>query len=324
MKKLLTLALVMTIGLMTSSCLFEGKDKEGESSKTVSKKEAQKIAEEYANVKVKSVKKQDGLYKIIVDQGANAKKGAKEQAVYVSLNGEMLFGQASSIEEIEESKKKAEEARKKELAQLPKSEKPVVEAFIMSYCPYGVQIVKGLLPVAETLGDKIDFEIKFVNYLMHGEKELDENLVQYCIDQEEPDKVLDYFNCFVKGTEPAECLKQANVNEIKINACVVKADQEFAITQNFKDEAKTNWKGSYPPFDVHKEENAKYGIKGSPGLVVNGKQISSPRDPASLLETICAGFENQPKECKASLSTASPAPGFSQATGGSSGGGCGG
>jgi hypothetical protein len=33
----------------------------------------------------------------------------------------------------------------------------------------------------ETLQDKIDFEIKFNTYAMHGEKELAEQLNQYCI-----------------------------------------------------------------------------------------------------------------------------------------------
>ena len=37
----------------------------------------------------------------------------------------------------------------------PKKEKPEVELFVMSHCPFGTQIEKGMLPVARLLGDKI-------------------------------------------------------------------------------------------------------------------------------------------------------------------------
>ena len=43
---------------------------------------------------------------------------------------------------------------------VPKSDKPLVELFVMAYCPYGTQAEKGLIPVIELLGDKIDASIK--------------------------------------------------------------------------------------------------------------------------------------------------------------------
>jgi len=49
----------------------------------------------------------------------------------------------------------------------------------MSYCPYGTQIEKGILPVINALGNKIKFSLKFVDYAMHGKKEIDENSRQY-------------------------------------------------------------------------------------------------------------------------------------------------
>jgi len=62
-----------------------------------------------------------------------------------------------------------------------KTDKPEVELFVMSYCPYGTQMEKGILPAFDTLGDTVDAELKFVDYAMHGEKEVKENLRQYCI-----------------------------------------------------------------------------------------------------------------------------------------------
>ena len=68
--------------------------------------------------------------------------------------------------------------------QLQKSDKPVVELFVMSHCPYGTQTEKGILPVVNLLEDKIDFSVKFVYYAMHGETELQEQTRQYCIQKE--------------------------------------------------------------------------------------------------------------------------------------------
>jgi predicted heme/steroid binding protein len=65
--------------------------------------------------------------------------------------------------------------------EIPKSDKPIVELFVMSYCPYGTQAEKGIIPVYELLGSKIDSSIKFVHYILHGEKETQENYRQICI-----------------------------------------------------------------------------------------------------------------------------------------------
>ncbi|MBU0906555.1 MAG: hypothetical protein KKD18_01225 [Nanoarchaeota archaeon] len=196
---------------------------------------------------------------------------------------------------------------------VPKSDKPVVELFVMSYCPYGTQIEKGILPVAELLGDKIDFEIKFVNYAMHGDKEVYENLNQYCIEKEQNDKFLDYMQCFLDKADGPGCITEAGINKAKLDACTKSADEEFAITENFNDQSK--WlSGRYPQFNTNQAENEEYGVRGSPTLIVNGKETSSGRDPASLLGTICAAFNNAPEECNTELSSASPSPGFGWTT----------
>ncbi len=178
----------------------------------------------------------------------------------------------------------------------------------MSYCPYGTQIEKGMLPVLEALGDKIDFELKFCDYAMHGEKELTENLLQYCIQKEQNDKLDDYLNCFLADGDSATCLNTAGINKSKINSCVTKADKEYKVSDNYKN--KVGWQGSYPSFDVNKIDNEKYSVGGSPTLIINGKEISSNRDPAGLLTTICGAFETPPQECQTVLSSASPSPGF--------------
>jgi hypothetical protein len=140
---------------------------------------------------------------------------------------------------------------------------------------------------------------------MHGEKELQENLVQYCVQKQEPKKLNAYLNCFLKEGKSADCLTE---NKINVSSCVTKSDKEFKVTENFTN--KVGWQGSFPPFDVDKNDNEKYGVQGSPTLIINGEEISTSRDSQSLLSTICSAFENAPDACQEKLSTTAPAPGF--------------
>jgi len=208
---------------------------------------------------------------------------------------------------------------------MAKTDKPVVEAFVMSYCPYGTQIEKGLIPVANLLKDKINFSVKFCDYAMHGKKEVDENLLQYCIQKEDNGNYLNYLACFLNASDSTGCLKTANVNADKVNACVKSADQQYQVTELYNDQSK--WiSGNYPPFNVYKDLNDKYGVQGSPTLVLNGVVMEGVgRDPASLLKAICSTYKTAPAECNQTLSSASPSAGFGYSTtdSASTGGGCG-
>jgi hypothetical protein len=196
---------------------------------------------------------------------------------------------------------------------IPKQDKPKVELFIMSHCPYGTQIEKGMIPVVETLGDKIDFDLKFVYYAMHGEVEVYEQLAQYCIEKEQNEKFIPYLKCFLQAGDSESCLTQIGIDQAKLKTCVDKTDKEFSVTDNLEDQA--SWlSGRFPLFDIDKTENEKYGVAGSPTLVVNGVQVSSGRDSASLLASVCAGFNEAPEECQVTLSSASPSAGFGYGT----------
>ena len=199
-------------------------------------------------------------------------------------------------------------------ANIPKNDKPIVEAFIMSHCPYGTQIEKGLLPVAQLLGDKIDFEIKFVYYAMHPTSgEVEEQLNQYCIQKEQKVKYLDYLTCFLGKTgtpeDGAECITETKINKATLSACTTATDAEFEVLDNLNDKSK--WmNGRFPQFNIHKAENDKYSVGGSPTLIINGAQAQAGRDSVSLLNAICAAFETAPEECNTQLEAGQPTPGF--------------
>ncbi len=192
---------------------------------------------------------------------------------------------------------------------MEKRDTPKVDLFIMSHCPYGTQMEKGMLPVVELLGNKIDFNIRFVYYAMHGEKEVKEQTAQYCIQKEQNEKFLPYLKCFLEAGNSEGCLIKANVDRTMLGVCVKKTDEEFNITANFNDNSK--WlSGRYPLFNTDAELNTKYNVGGSPTLVINDVEAAASRDPQSLLDAVCVGFKEKPVECNQLLSSAAYAAGF--------------
>jgi len=258
-------------------------------------------------VSIKEITEENGLYKVVVNTA-----NGQEIDSYMTQDGKYFFPQVMDIAEIEsqaQADQDQSDTQAVTAANVPKAEKASVELFVMSHCPYGTQMEKGLLPVLETLGDKVDFELKFCDYAMHGQKELDEELNQYCIQKNEPEKLASYLTCFLADGDGERCLGENKINVSRLNSCVASADSEYKVSELFADQS--TWRGgSYPQFNIFAEDNAKYGVSGSPSLVINGQLVSSGRDSATLLSTICAGYDNPPEECNTELASATPSPGF--------------
>ncbi len=255
---------------------------------------------------VKIVGEESGLYKLEVNY-----QGRKIDS-YVTKDGKKFFPQVFEMTPATSTAAAADDSAKQATAtEVPKTDKPSVELFVMSYCPYGTQIEKGILPAIQALGNKIDFKLKFVSYTMHGDKENQENLRQYCIDKDQSGKFQSYLSCFLNASDSAGCLKSNGIDENKVTSCMAATAKQFDVTG-------TN-------FAVQKADNDKYGVQGSPTLVINGTTASSARDSASLLKTICSAFNNAPAECQKTLSSSAPAAGFgtgNDTSGGSAAAGC--
>lgn len=315
---LIALAVLVVLGFITTMSLRKDEPKKSEvkPGKTLNVEEASAKAEEFINTflmssgstaKVKEVVSEYGMYKLSIDITSDVVES------YLTKDGKLFFPQALNIDEITaESQAPAAGTAPVSATVSNKTAKPVIELFVMSHCPFGTQMEKGILPVVDLLGDKIDFEIKFNNYAMHGEKELVEQLNQYCIQKEQADKYSDYLSCFLGAGDSEACRKEANINQKSLDACYAKTDKEFKVMENFKNNV--GYQGSYPGFDIYAADNTKYGVGGSPTLVINGETIQSGRDSASLLTTICSAFTESPEECSSTLSSASPSAGFGYGT----------
>jgi FKBP-type peptidyl-prolyl cis-trans isomerase 2/glutaredoxin len=182
---------------------------------------------------------------------------------------------------------------------------PTLEVFVMSYCPYGTQMEKALIPAWKLLRDKANIELRFVSYTMHGDQETQENQRQLCL-REETDKFWGYLECFLEAGDSAGCLNKVGVDAAKLNTCIsTKAD-------------------SY--WQVDKDLNTKYGVQGSPTVVLDGKEIQpSSRSPEAVKQAICDAFTTAPPtECSQTLSDTAATAGFGAAasSSSSSSGGC--
>ncbi|MCK4647394.1 hypothetical protein KAT24_00500 [Candidatus Pacearchaeota archaeon] len=271
----------------------------GITGKVVSEEEAGENLIEFLNtvadseVKLISIEEDGNFYQMIIEF-----KG-QEMPVYVTKDGLYYTTNLVPI--------KTDSSSEDEKQDILKSDKPVVELFIMTHCPYGTQAEKGIIPVIKLLGDSIDFELRFCDYAMHDKTELDEQLNQYCIQEEQNEKFLDYLECFLKDGDRERCLTEIGIDKINLDSCVKKTDSEFKVTEKYND--KSTWlNGRFPLFDIHKDLNDKYDIGGSPSLVINGQIVSSARSPAAYLETICQAFNDAPAECDNVLSNATPSP----------------
>ena len=150
--------------------------------------------------------------------------------------------------------------------------KPQVELFVMSYCSYGVDAEKELLPFFSKYIDEIDFKLRFIVNKMdqsadtteaepeftslHGETELIENLRQMVVAELYPDQLFDYLLCRADHLKEAWtlCAQKVGLDVTKIASMVDSPQARRRFLQ-----------------EVERKE--ELGIRGSPTLVIDGRVI---------------------------------------------------
>lgn len=250
-----------------------------------------------ANATLVSVNDTGSLYEVIISI-----KG-QQVPVYVTKDGENLIPSLVPLTAAATPSSQSPSSSSTSSKETPKTDKPKVELYVFSYCPYGSQAEKGILPVVKLLGDKIDFKIRQIGE-MHGPFEKVEAERQLCIEKEYPTKLFDYVDSFVSDAKVGTCRGSADcvdpiiesiytklgIDKKKINSCMG-TDGETLYTAE--------------------EQNAKkMGVSGSPTLFINGAKSSAGRNQASYLAGICSAFNVEPSECNETLSSVTPSPGF--------------
>jgi len=289
--------LSLLLALLASGCTIPLIKGGTSAKKMLSPEEAKAAAEKFINENLLPANTQATINEV-TDEGAvfniNLDVAGNNYTSYMTKDGTLFF--QSGIDMVKFAEENAAQAAAADTgkaapaANVPKTDKPKVELFVMTYCPYGLQAEKGIIPAIETLGNKIDAKIRFVHYFMHGDQEEQETYNQLCIREEQAAKYSDYLKCFIIEGDSAKCVAQTKVDAKKLTSCVAAKAKDY--------------------YKVDSDFSQGYGVSGSPTLVINGAQSSAGRDSASYLAGICAAFTNPPAECSKQLSTASPAAGF--------------
>ena len=246
---------------------------------------------------VKEVKQESGVYKITL------KIENEEAPIFVSKDGNLIFLQAINVKEFEKSQQQNNKITKCE--EINKTNTPVLEAYVVSQCPFGLQTQRALNEVVKNIPQLEKYII--VRYIgeikngkiesMHGDEEAQENLRQICIREEQKDKYWPYIDCYIKEGKTNDCLKITKVDLEKLNNCL--KDNSRGLNYAQKDFEKTN----------------KFNISGSPTLMINEKLVDEfkfgGRTAEALKNIICCGLKNKIEECNKTLNTEQAATGFS-------------
>ncbi len=191
------------------------------------------------------------------------------------------------------------------MRKLLRLDKPLLEAFVVSKCPFGLQmqrilneIVKNIPELAQYI--KVEYMGEIVNGkidAMHGEEEAQENLRQICIREEQSDKYWPYIDCHIKEGKVEECLSLAKVDTTKLTSCMNDAKKGLAYAQKDFDRQNT------------------FNVTGSPTLILNEEGVSEMgfggRTAEAVKTVLCCGFKNKPSFCDKALTTEQAATSFS-------------
>lgn len=239
-----------------------------------------------ANATLVNVVEENNFYKITLSiQG-------QEIPIYVTKDGKYFTSRLIPL-----TNQESAQTQTSQPTEVPKSDKPTVELFVMSFCPFGNRAEKTMLPVYNLLRNKVDWNINYIVSVsedsvksLHGQSEVDEDIREVCIKNEYGlDKSWEFIsyvdsNCGRDGSCWKTGAKQLGIDINKIQSC---SDDEG--------------------IDLMKTEaqiSGDAGVSGSPTLFINGVESSSVyqyENSEAYKQAICSAFNEPPEECNIEL-----------------------
>lgn len=182
--------------------------------------------------------------------------------------------------------------------------KPQIDFFIMSYCPYGNQAEEAIAPVYEKLAGLVNFNPQYVIYSnykgggeqfcideqsvlcsMHGAVELNQDIREVCVKKYFGERA---FFSFALAMNKACDYKNADTCWVDVAKGLGLDTQK--IQTCFANEALT----------IGAEElrlTKAFGVSGSPSVFIDGEPYRGARTSTAYMRAICAAFDEAPAEC---------------------------
>jgi len=162
-----------------------------------------------------------------------------------------------------------------------------VTFYVMSQCPYGVQVEDAFDPVMTELGENIDFRLEFIAnenagsfQSLHGAPEVEGDIIQLCVQDKYPKQLMRFVTCQNKDVQDLrgsieKCAKQAGIDAAEITECADGAEGKKLLSESIK-----------------KSEAAN--AQGSPTIYINGQAYQGGRDAASFKRAVCKALKGHP------------------------------
>ncbi len=246
---------------------------------------------------VKEVVEENGMYKVLISTGK------QDIPTYVTKDGTKFFPQAIDFAEAEKQAEEMKKQQEEDSKPAPKSDKPVVDLYVMSFCPYGNKAEDTMKPVYDLMKNKADFNFKYIVSVngdtissLHGQSEVTQNEREACVlknyGKDKWMSFVTYVNskCGSDGACWEAGAKSLAIDTAKINSCV--SSQGSALMK------------------ADADASAAAGASGSPTMKINGKTIQAVYqygNSEAYKKAICDAFNVTPSECSKTLSAGTPA-----------------
>ncbi len=210
---------------------------------------------------------------------------------YVTKDGRFVFPSGYDLKATEKKKQK----QTKPTTKIPKTDKPTVSLFVMSFCPYGNQAEDLMAPVVNLLKKDATIDLHYIvskngqQYdSLHGKQEAHEDVRELCVNKYQPNKLWPFVEKINKDCTPQNA-----------DTCWVKAARAVGVNVNQISRCQKNEGNSL--LDKEIALTQKYSISGSPTLIINGGRYQGERTSEGYKKAICSAFNKQPKECSTVL-----------------------
>ena len=184
--------------------------------------------------------------------------------------------------------------------------RPYVDLYVMSYCPYGTQAETVMKPVVDLLGSKADIRIRFLTQVtgstvdsvnsLHGPFEAEEDLRQACIQKYYPASFWTYLARF-----NSQCYPTSHTSSTA-STCSHTVMSGLGITAATIDTCSTGPEG-IGLLRADQLSSAAKGVNASPTLFIKGVKYTGAMSPNAYKQAICKAFITQPTECTTALSS---------------------
>lgn len=260
--------LILVIGFFVVSKALDYQAMQDAKTKKIPQILKKLINSDKVTFEIEKIVENDGVYQFQMKLKADGQE--QPYTSYMTKSGKLFFTTGLEVDKLnlEKDTTKTTETKKKTCSDLSKSETPKLTAFVVSKCPYGLQMQRLFKKASADLAGIADYlDIRYIGEIvdgkitsMHGDEEAQENLRQICLREEQKQVFYNYLTCHIQEGKVDECLVSVGANTANLNSCMTDANRGIKYAK--------------ADFDLAN----KFSVSGSPTLLLNNKETVSEFD----------------------------------------------